>query len=95
MPSKSALSAIFTSRKGIAAFAAVLFGLIAAIGLTVATVMGKLTWDAYFTRLEVVSGTVTAALAVFIIGTAHEDAAAKSVGASSSATSGNPGSPTP
>jgi hypothetical protein len=79
-PAPSPLAAIFASRKGIAAFVAFLFGLVAVVGLTVAAVMGKITWDTYFSRVEVIGGTVTAALVAFILGTAHEDAAAKSAG---------------
>lgn len=80
---------IFQSRKGIAAFVSVLFGLVAVTGLTVSATLGKISWSDYFSHVQVVTGTVTVALVAFILGTAHEDAAAKSAQGKAASSDGN------
>lgn len=82
----SALSSIFKSRKGIAAFVAVLFGLVYVIGIVVAAVLGKLSWSDALQKIQVASGMSTAAIIALILGVAHEDAAQKSAGPSPSDT---------
>ena len=82
----SALSAIFKSRKGLAAVIVTLFVLAIFIAEAIAAATGKMTFAALKDEAKTYEAILGGVWGLYILGTAHEDAAEKAAGGDPSAT---------